>query len=264
MLPSIVSPACHHSSSVYSSVKCATALSPETMKFVEVVAPGSVAVLVLNHEGRRDRPVVVQIHAQCRARAVGLDRVVIVLGELVVVDRDVVVVTSWLAEIGVRNDISVVILDSGASVIPGPERARGGHVVDPAGVLAVPAHEPDRGLIPDRHVDEALGDVAGYRRRRRCCLRGRNRLRTPWDRAWFVMMRIVPACELAPNSVPCGPASASTRAMSYMWMSRLPWIVVIGCSSRYMPTLGTDVMAWPSPPVVTPRMYTAAKPAPAP
>jgi hypothetical protein len=38
----------------------------------------------------------------------------------------------------------------------------------------------------------------------------------------LVMMRIVPACELAPYSVPCGPASASTRAMSYMWMSSEP------------------------------------------
>ena len=87
---------------------------------VEVVAPGSVAVLVLNHEGRRDRPVVVQIHAQCRARAVRLDRVVVVLGELVVVDRNVVVGTIWNAEIGVRNDIPVLILDGRTCVIVGP------------------------------------------------------------------------------------------------------------------------------------------------
>ena len=31
-------------------------------------------------------------------------------------------------------------------------------------------------------------------------------------------------------------------------------MVVIGCSSRYVPTLGMDVIAWPSPPVATPRM----------
>jgi len=30
----------------------------------------------------------------------------------------------------------------------------------------------------------------------------------------FVMMRIVPDCELAPYSVPCGPASDSTRSTS--------------------------------------------------
>jgi hypothetical protein len=30
----------------------------------------------------------------------------------------------------------------------------------------------------------------------------------------LVMMRSVPAIELAPNSVPCGPDSASTRWMS--------------------------------------------------
>ena len=53
-----------------------------------------------------------------------------------------------------------------------------------------------------------------------------------------VMMRTVPACELAPYRVPCGPAKASTRSMSYMWMSSAPWMVVMGCSSRYMPTLG--------------------------
>ncbi len=41
-------------------------------------------------------------------------------------------------------------------------------------------------------------------------------------------------------------------------------MVVIGCSSRYMPTLGCEVVAWPSPPVATPRMYTALKPEPAP
>ncbi len=30
----------------------------------------------------------------------------------------------------------------------------------------------------------------------------------------FVIMRIVPACELAPNSVPCGPDSVSSRSIS--------------------------------------------------
>jgi hypothetical protein len=30
----------------------------------------------------------------------------------------------------------------------------------------------------------------------------------------LVMMRMVPACELAPYSVPCGPASTSMRSMS--------------------------------------------------
>ena len=68
------------------------------------------------------------------------------------------------------------------------------------------------------------------------------------------MIRSVPACELAPYSVPCGPASASTRAMSYMCTSRVPWMVVIGCSSRYTPTLGCDAEWLPSPPLLTPRM----------
>ena len=78
----------------------------------------------------------------------------------------------------------------------------------------------------------------------------------------LVMMRSVPACELAPYSVPCGPASASTRSMSYMWMSSAPWIVVIGWSSRYMPTLGCEPEWLPSPPLATPRMYTCTKPGP--
>ena len=51
-------------------------------------------------------------------------------------------------------------MSSSGSVASTGERARRQHVVDPARVLAVPAHDPDRGLLPDRHVDEALGDVA--------------------------------------------------------------------------------------------------------
>ena len=77
------------------------------------------------------------------------------------------------------------------------------------------------------------------------------------------MMRMVPDCELAPYSVPCGPASASTRAMSYMWMSSAPWIVVMGCSSRYWPTPGCGPEWLPLSPAAAPRMNTRAKPGPA-
>ena len=68
------------------------------------------------------------------------------------------------------------------------------------------------------------------------------------------MMRNAPACALAPYRVPCGPASTSTRAMSYMWMSSGPVTVVTGCSSRYTPTLGREPEWLPSPPLATPRM----------
>jgi len=78
----------------------------------------------------------------------------------------------------------------------------------------------------------------------------------------LVMMRSVPACELAPYSVPCGPASASTRAMSNMCTSSAPVMVVIGCSSRYTPTLGREPEWLPSPPLATPRMYTCRNPGP--
>ncbi len=68
------------------------------------------------------------------------------------------------------------------------------------------------------------------------------------------MMRKAPASALAPYSVPCGPASTSIRAMSYMWMSSGPWIVVIGWSSRYTPTLGCEPEWLVLPPLATPRM----------
>ena len=76
------------------------------------------------------------------------------------------------------------------------------------------------------------------------------------------MMRTVPDCELAPYSVPCGPASASTRSMSYMWMSSAPVIVVIGCSSRYIAALGCEPEWLASLPLATPRMYSWTKPGP--
>jgi hypothetical protein len=67
------------------------------------------------------------------------------------------------------------------------------------------------------------------------------------------MMRSVPACELAPNSVPCGPASASTRSMSYRCTSSTPPIVVTGCSSTYTPTLGCGPEWLLFSPLATPR-----------
>ncbi len=49
----------------------------------------------------------------------------------------------------------------------------------------------------------------------------------------LVMMRRVPACAAAPNSVPCGPAKASVRWISIMRMSGCePLVAVSGISSR--------------------------------
>ena len=47
----------------------------------------------------------------------------------------------------------------------------------------------------------------------------------------FVMKRKVPDWELSPYSVPCGPASASTRSMSTSLGSGLTENCVSGCSS---------------------------------
>ena len=88
----------------------------------EVVAPGAAALLVLHLRGRGDGPVVVELDAQRGARAGGIEGVVVVLREVVVVDREVV---------GGGADIARI--EAGAA-----------EVVDPAGLLGLPTDEAQR------------------------------------------------------------------------------------------------------------------------
>ena len=57
------------------------------------------------------------------------------------------------------------------------------------------------------------------------------------------MRRRLPDCELAPNSVPCGPESTSMRSMSAAYTSKLRPPNDTGCSSTYNATPGDDPWA---------------------
>ena len=74
----------------------------------------------------------------------------------------------------------------------------------------------------------------------------------------FVMMRKVPHCAASPNSVPCGPASASTRSMSTSLGSGLNPVWLIGCSSRYTLVVGFSPNEMDD--VAQPRMITLVPP----
>ena len=88
--------------------------------------------LPLAHDLRGDRPIVVEVDAQRGARAIGVDSVVIILDERGVVHRD-----------------------------PGGREGQAARdIVDIAGVMPVPHHEPRRDVARQRHVDEAFAGIA--------------------------------------------------------------------------------------------------------
>ena len=96
-------------------------------------------------------------------------------------------------------------------------------------------------------------------------------LNPEWNSLWMgllVIRRMVPAIELAPNSVPCGPGNTSTRAMSAAYRSRLRPPELTGCSSRYSATLGTgapiSIEVWSDESVAMPRMKIDDWPGPRP
>ena len=105
---------------------------------VGILGEETVAVLQLEDERRRDRPIVVQIDLQRRARAVGVDAVEVFLGIRVVVDGDG------------RNAEARI---AGISALAG-------YVVDIARVMLAPGHDADCDVVRQRHVDVALGGVA--------------------------------------------------------------------------------------------------------
>jgi hypothetical protein len=105
---------------------------------LRVHGKATLGLLLLAHEGRGDRPVVVQVHLQRQARAGGVDLVVVLPGAAGVVDGAVA------AGVGV----------------PRRERARAVHVVDVAGVVLVPGDQADGRALAHGQVEEAFGDVA--------------------------------------------------------------------------------------------------------
>jgi hypothetical protein len=74
----------------------------------------------------------------------------------------------------------------------------------------------------------------------------------------LVMILSVPDWELEPNSVPCGPGSASMRSMSTAWISRCCEMEVTGCSSRYTETWLS--VRYSDEPVEMPRIEMALRP----
>ena len=97
-----------------------------------VVGEDAVGLGVLAHEGGPDRPALVQVDQARDAHAPGVDLVVVVLGQGVVVDGHA------------RGRIG----------------ARALHIVDVAAVMGVPGDEADRHAVVQGDVDQALEGVA--------------------------------------------------------------------------------------------------------
>ena len=104
----------------------------------EVVAESANALLFLHLHDRGEGPVVVQLNPQRSARTGGVDGVVVVLDVGGVVDGEVISRRARIARVG----------------------AGAGDVIDPAGLLHLPAHQAHCSLLADGHVDEALGHIA--------------------------------------------------------------------------------------------------------
>ena len=108
-------------------------------KITEVLSPRALAFLLLVLELRRNRPVIVEVNQHGQPGTHGFNRVVVVLGDRCIIQRDVVV---------------------GCARYAG-ERAGSALIINPSSVLAHPTNQTDRGVVTQRRVDVALCGVAG-------------------------------------------------------------------------------------------------------
>ena len=107
-------------------------------KITEVLTPGALAFLLLVLELRRNRPVIVEVNQHRQSGAHSFNRVVVILGDRCVIQRDVVVGCASYAGEGAGSAL----------------------VINPSSVLAHPTNQTDRGVVTQRRVDVALCGVA--------------------------------------------------------------------------------------------------------
>ena len=115
--------------------------------FCWVVVPHAGGLQLLAHDVGRYRPVVAEINAQGRSGARGGGLVEVVLNHVRVVHGDV-------RRLGDEGGISQSSTNVGVA-----EGVAVGHVVDEAGVLLVPAHQPQRGAVAQRNVHHAFEQI---------------------------------------------------------------------------------------------------------